>query len=52
MIQLSIHRQARTTREWKMNREIVNCVALKLAQRNIRRKCFLLTQKGRIHGKP
>lgn len=31
----------RTTRGWKINREIVNCTARKLSQRNFREKCVL-----------
>lgn len=33
--------EARTTRGQKMNREIVNCVALKLPKRNFREKYVL-----------
>lgn len=40
--------EARATRGWKMNREVVNCVALTPSQDNLQRDVrFALTQRGR-----
>lgn len=39
--------EARATRGWKMNREIVNCAALKLSQGRAQRGiCFALTREA------
>lgn len=38
--------EARTTKGQKKNRGIVNCVALKSTQRNLRGKCFVFSREA------